>query len=150
MEKNKTISHLIDRYLDGETTAMEEATLRDYFTSAQGDMPDEWKPYRALFTYITEERADVAATMPAPPAGEAEKLRRRHPLWLYVASMAASVAVIVSIVVTQGSRPKNYTVINGKVYTDKNLVKEQALDALQMVSADEDDSFGALDMMRER
>lgn len=148
MDKNKEISRLLDLYLDGETTTEDEAVLRRYFTSAGDNVPEEWRPYRALFTFISEEKAEMAAAAEKLPQEEPKKVRRRHPLWLYIASTAASIAVILSIVLTQAERQKNYTVINGKVYTDKNLVREEALDALQMVSADEDDSFSALEMMK--
>ena len=43
----------------------------------------------------------------------------------------------------------NYAVIDGKVYTNKKVVEEEALKALEMVSSDEKDNFGALELMRQ-
>lgn len=55
MDKEK-INILIEKYLDGTTSEIEEQILADYFCKADGDMPDDWKTYRALFTYINAEK----------------------------------------------------------------------------------------------
>ena len=55
MDKEK-INILIEKYLDGTTSEIEEQVLADYFCKADGDMPDDWKTYRALFTYINAEK----------------------------------------------------------------------------------------------
>lgn len=41
------------------------------------------------------------------------------------------------------------SVIAGKVYTDQEFVHNEALDALEDVSADSEDPFSALDMMKQ-
>ena len=47
------------------------------------------------------------------------------------------------------AQPECYAVIDGKVYTDQEFVHHEALDALEDVSADSEDPFSALDMMRQ-
>lgn len=62
MKKEEYIKQLLDKYLDGETSSAEERALRGYFTNKANNIPEEWMPYRALFTYIAEERADEGET----------------------------------------------------------------------------------------
>ena len=50
------IRTLIDRYMSGDTTNEEETTLRTWFRLAGDDMPEEWRPLRALFSFVDEER----------------------------------------------------------------------------------------------
>ena len=61
------IRTIIDRYMSGETTNEEEATLRTWFRLAGDDMPEEWRPLKALFSFVDEERetaeADAAETV---------------------------------------------------------------------------------------
>lgn len=76
------IRTLIDRYMSGDTTNEEETTLRTWFRLAGDDMPEEWRPLRALFSFVDEERetreADDAATVSPtliPPQRRATLLR---------------------------------------------------------------------------
>ena len=79
------IRTLIDRYMSGDTTNEEETTLRTWFRLAGDDMPEEWQPLRALFSFVDEERetreADDAATVSPtliPPQRRATLLRALH------------------------------------------------------------------------
>ena len=51
------IRMLIDRYMSGDTTNEEEATLRTWFRLAGDDIPEEWRPLRALFCFVDEQRS---------------------------------------------------------------------------------------------
>ncbi|MBF6627836.1 MAG: hypothetical protein ITG04_04935 [Proteiniphilum sp.] len=52
---NKENIHiLIERYWNCETTVREEKELRDYFS--QTDLPEEFRQYLPLFTYIGDEQ----------------------------------------------------------------------------------------------
>ena len=138
MKKNdEHIGALIDRYFDGETTAAEERELARIFRQAGDDIPDEWRPCRAMMAYVDEDR--MAAGMTAA---------KRGGLLVAVAALLAA-ACVVGVVLVKGipDRHDNYAVIDGRVYTDRRVVEREAMEALQMVSADEDDSFSALDMM---
>ena len=65
-----------------------------------------------------------------------------------VAALLAA-ACVVGVVLLTGipDSRENYAVIDGRVYTNRQVVEREAMEALQMVSADEEDSFSALDMM---
>ena len=53
--KNK-IQILLDKYLAGETSNDEEEMLRYYFEEHGDDIPEEWKSFRALFSFVGFER----------------------------------------------------------------------------------------------
>ena len=142
MEKERHIKALLDKYLDGETSAAEELTLREYFASAGDGIPEEWRPYKALFAFVDGER-QAEAKQPVRRHTAAMRHLRRIAV---AASIAAAVAA--TVVMRQAQPSDGYAVINGKVYTDRKTVEEEALDALQMVSTDYDDTFDALDMMK--
>ncbi len=149
MKKEEYIKQLLDKYLDGETSADEERALRGYFTNKGNHIPEEWIPYRALFAYIAEEQTAIAEK--ADDNGKYRKdtkARHRHG-WMYTAITAAAAILIIVVMIALPRSTENYAVINGKVYTDKKLVEEEALKALDMVSSDESDDFGALELMRQ-
>lgn len=148
MKREEYIQTLLDRYLDGMTTAGEEAALRQYFAKCGDGVPEEWRPYRALFAYVDDERHHAAGAG-VPVAGSVPR-RSRMLRRLRVIGLTAAAAVALLLVVVKGNmgQPENYVVIDGKVYTDRHTVKQEALDALQIVSSDYDDSFDALEMMK--
>ena len=139
------IRMLIDRYMSGDTTNEEEATLRTWFRLAVDDIPEEWRPLRALFGFVDEER---------------ETLHRRNTLlialhrpriWISSAVAAAAIAIVMlvpSMNKAFASEPQNYAVIDGKLYTNQEVINEQVDEALQTVSAENDDPFSALDLMQ--
>lgn len=149
MKKEEYIKQLLDKYLDGETSSAEERALRGYFTNKGNNIPEEWMPYRALFTYIAEERADEGETAETIDinVNKAGKAHRRG--WIYAAATAAAAILIAVVMISLLRSNDNYAVIDGKVYTNKKVVEDEALKALQMVSSDNDDNFDALKMMRQ-
>lgn len=149
MKKEEYIKQLLDKYLDGETSSAEERALRGYFTNKGNNIPEEWMPYRALFTYIAEERTDEGETAETIDinVNKAGKSHRRG--WIYAAATAAAAILIAVVMISLPRQNDNYAVIDGKVYTNKKVVEDEALKALQMVSSDNDDNFDALKMMRQ-
>lgn len=154
------IRTLIDRYMSGDTPNEEETTLRTWFRLAGDDMPDEWRPLRALFCFVDEEREttetdDAANASPTliPPQRHAALLRALHRprIWISSAVAAAAVAFVMLVPPTDNAvthTPQNYAVIDGKVYTSQKVINEQVDDALQTVSVEDDDPFSALDLMQ--
>lgn len=154
------IRTLIDRYMSGNTTNEEETTLRTWFRLAGDDMPEEWRPLRALFCFVDEEREtretdDAAAISPTllPPQRHAALLKALHRprIWISSAVAAAAVAFVMLVPPTDNAvthTPQNYAVIDGKVYTSQKVINEQVDDALQTVSVEDDDPFSALDLMQ--
>lgn len=143
MKKEEYIQQLLDKYLDGDTSIAEEEALRGYFIHGGDDIPEEWRPYKALFTYIVEERADKTVTSSHVKFKALLRYRRVY------AAMTAAAALIAVMMISLPHTEKNYAVIDGKVYTDKKIVEDEALKALDMVSSDQDADFSALEMMRQ-
>lgn len=154
------IRTLIDRYMSGDTTNEEETTLRTWFRLAGDDMPEEWRPLRALFSFVDEERetaeADAAETVvPADASLHSRNtlLKALHRPRIWISSAVAAVAVAIVMLVPPMNKAfapeqQNYAVIDGKVYTSQKVINEQVDDALQTVSVEDDDPFSALDLMQ--
>ena len=169
----KTIQDLLDKYIDGATSNEEEATLRKYFEEHANDIPEEWESYRALFSYIgfeqmnlsqilkeeekkeDFEKKDIAKeNIEKKEEGEILKKEASRSRWLkYFGTSVAAAAIIAFLIVgiqkIAQPQPECYAVIDGKVYTDQEFVHHEALDALEDVSADSEDPFSALDMMKQ-
>ena len=154
------IRTLIDRYMSGDTTNEEETTLRTWFRLAGDDMPEEWRPLRALFSFVDEERetreADDAATVSPtliPPQRRATLLRALHRPRIGISSAVAAAAVALVMLVPPTDNAvthtqQNYAVIDGKVYTSQKVINEQVDEAFQTVTVDNEDPFSALDLMQ--
>ena len=169
----KRIQNLLDKYMDGATSNEEEATLRKYFEEHANDIPEEWESYRALFSYIgfeqmnlsqilkeeekkeDFEKKDIAKeNIEKKEEGEILKKEASRSRWLkYFGTSVAAAAIIAFLIMgiqkIVQPQPKCYAVIDGKVYTDQEFVHNEALDALEDVSADSEDPFSALDMMKQ-
>ena len=149
----KTIQNLLDKYMDGATSNEEEATLRKYFEEHGNDIPEEWESYRALFSYIGFEQMNLSQILKEEEK-EIDKKEASRSRWLkYFGTSVAAAAIIAFLIVgiqkIAQPQPECYAVIDGKVYTDQEFVHHEALDALEDVSADFEDPFSALDMMKQ-
>lgn len=149
----KTIQNLLDKYMDGTTSNEEEATLRKYFEEHGNDIPEEWESYRALFSYIGFEQMNLSQILKEEEK-EIDKKEASRSRWLkYFGTSVAAAAIIAFLIVgiqkIAQPQPECYAVIDGKVYTDQEFVHNEALDALEDVSADSEDPFSALDMMKQ-
>lgn len=160
-KQNTDIRTLIERYMSGETTNDEEATLRTWFQLAGDDVPEEWRPLRALFSFVDEERLAYESNLSSDT--EAKNITptiRTTPLhhiltkpriWTASAVAAAAIAFVLLVPSIKNifePMPQNYAVIDGKVYTNPKVIRQQADDALQIVACDDEDPFSALDMMQ--
>ena len=171
IDEFKTIQNLLDKYMDGATSNEEEATLRKYFEEHANDIPEEWESYRALFSYIGFEQMNLSQILKEEekeiekediledeekniPKKEEKKEEASRSRWLkYFGTSVAAAAIIAFLIVgiqkIAQPQPECYAVIDGKVYTDQEFVHHEALDALEDVSADSEDPFSALDMMKQ-
>lgn len=160
------IQNLLDKYMDGATSNEEEATLRKYFEEHAKDIPEEWESYRALFSYIGFEQMNLSRNLKGEEEKEEDfekkdiekeeipKKEASRSRWLkYFGTSVAAAAIIAFLIVgiqkIAQPQPECYAVIDGKVYTDQEFVHHEALDALEDVSADSEDPFSALDMMKQ-
>lgn len=149
----KRIQNLLDKYMDGATSNEEEAKLRKYFEEHGNDIPEEWESYRALFSYIGFEQMNLSQILKEEEK-EIDKKEASRSRWLkYFGTSVAAVTIIAFLIVgiqkIAQPQPECYAVIDGKVYTDQEFVHNEALDALEDVSADSEDPFSALDMMKQ-
>ena len=167
VDEFKTIQDLLDKYMDGATSNEEEATLRKYFEEHGNDIPEEWESYRALFSYIGFEQMNLSQNLKEEEEEkeedfekkdiekeDIEKKKASRSRWIkYFGSSVAAAAIIAFLIVgiqkIAQPQPECYAVIDGKVYTDQEFVHHEALDALDDVSADSEDPFSALDMMKQ-
>ena len=152
-EEFKTIQNLLDKYMDGATSNEEEATLRRYFEEHGNDIPEDWESYRALFSYIGLEQMNLSQNLKEEEK-KIEKKETSRTVWLkyFGASVAAAAIIAFMLVGIQKiaqPQPECYAVIDGKVYTDQKFVHNEAMNALDDVSADSEDPFSALDMMKQ-
>ena len=149
----KTIQNLLDKYMDGATSNEEEATLRKYFEEHANDIPEEWESYRALFSYIGFEQMNLSQILKEEEEKEIDKKEASRSRWLKYFGTSVAAAIIAFLIVgiqkIAQPQPECYAVIDGKVYTDQEFVHNEALDALEDVSADSEDPFSALDMMKQ-
>ena len=169
----KRIQNLLGKYMNGATSNEEEATLRKYFEEHANDIPEEWESYRALFSYIGFEQMNLSQILKEEEKEEdfekkdiaKEDIERKEEeeiskkeasrsRWLkYFGTSVAAAAIIAFLIVgiqkIAQPQPECYAVIDGKVYTDQEFVHNEALDALEDVSADSEDPFSALDMMKQ-
>ena len=147
-EDKQHIQVLLDKYLAGETSNEEEELLRNYFEEHGDDIPEEWKPFRAMFSFVGFEKLNFLS----------EEDSEERSLHRYIAISAAAVIAIVLMITGIRSmsnhpwgntQPECYAVIDGKVYTNPEKVHDEALDALQGIGTEgQDDAFEALDMMQ--
>ena len=154
IDEFKTIQNLLDKYMDGATSNEEEATLRKYFEEHGNDIPEEWETYRALFSYIGFEQMNLSQILKEEEEKEIEKEEAPRSRWLKYFGTSAAVAAIIAFMLVgiqkiAQPQPECYAVIDGKVYTDQEFIHHEALDALEDVSADSEDPFSALDMMKQ-
>lgn len=136
------IEELIDRYFEGQTSCDEERELRRFFT--QENIPEFLQVYRPLFACLDQEaKAFQKESIPA------KKLSLRRRFIYMTGGIAAGLLLLIGIAGIQRYlhvTPDNYVIIDGKQYTDENLVREQALAAFRDMRTTEDE---VLDLMFE-
>lgn len=139
------IDELLDKYFEGETSCKEERELRRYFT--EEEVPEHLQMYRPLFACLDMEAKSLQREPGRQDAAPKYLFRRR---WYYtLGGIAAGLLILVGIANLYRhtlAAPSDYVIINGKRYTDANLIREQALSAFQDVSMSQEE---VLDLMFE-
>jgi len=87
----KHIQDLLDKYFEGETSLREEKELKRFFRRT-ALLPEEWEPYRQMFTFFETERL---RTMPVKD----DIQKKKNLYWLIATgiSLAATVLILLSI-----------------------------------------------------
>lgn len=141
MKTITNIERLLDKYLDGETTCSEEAQLHRYFAETpDGDIPSDWRCYKALFAYQDSEKAEKVETATIVKHHPSARIIRLG--WWSAA--AASVALVVALAIGSNDRNSNVAYIDGKKTHNAELIQEHAEQALTAVSLSDDELFSAI------
>lgn len=137
------IQKLIDKYMDGETNHVEELQLRDYFRTATV-IPEDWKSFKALFLFVDEEAKEDVLT---PKRAHISHYKMYAAI---AASLLLLVAMTFAVIGEKGGESVNkcFAVIDGKTITNQTEVEKEAEQALQLVSINDVDAFGALDELQ--
>lgn len=151
------IETLIEKYLDGRTTDAEERELRTFFArpasssspeegeQCGGEMPEEWRVYRALFAFEESEAGSIGNP---PSAKRLSPFRGAGWGFLLTAASLAALIAVAATLLPLPHRQQDYAVIDGKVYTDRETVMREAEEAMMLVSSSEEETFDALLMMQ--
>ena len=114
-----------------------------------------------MFSFVDEERLASEATLyseteeksitPTIRTTPLHHILTKARIWTASAVAAAAIALVLLVPSIKNifePMPQNYAVIDGKVYTNPKVIRQQADDALQIVACDDEDPFSALDMMQ--
>ena len=141
---------LVEKYMDGLTTRNEEEQLRRYFTSLESMVPDdlEWMSalkdwekscakheFRGGKNHHGTQDSDAKGIV--VPRTSRLVLRR-------ILRIAAMLLVVVSATLLLWPRQKSFAIIDGQRVTSREVVQEEALEALNMVSSTDEETFEAL------
>ena len=131
---NNDINVLIEKYFEGLTSLDEEQKLRDYFQ--QENVPQHLEIYKSLFQYFTSER-------------ETRKDAHRFSFFLRWGSIAAAACLLLFISLrlflpSGGRLPEtSQAYIDGKKYTDIELIRAEALKSLENLSEGSEDAYSS-------
>ena len=126
MKKNRTIEQanvLLEMYYEGKTTTADEKLLHEFLS--QENIPNYFEADRALFGYF------------------AEKKQKSKVLYIPFLKWVSIAAVFFGLILfSKGLLKDNksdFTYINGHKYTDSQVVKNQALASLEIISSSSDE-----------
>ena len=153
------IKILIEEYFEGLTSLDEEQKLRDYFQ--QENVPQDLEMYKPLFQYFASEIQHLTpcpspqgegrsshrdrAIQPPSPCGEGSGVRS----WLRWVSIAAAACLLLFISLrlflnTGGTLPEtSQAYIDGKKYTDIELIRTETLKSLENLSEGSEDAYSS-------
>jgi len=133
------IADLIEKYYEGATSSAEEKELVAYFSSknVSAELRGEQSYFQALGELKNRQTADKK---------QIYSLIKRYSLanFARITTVAASVALLVVGGVYLQATPKNYVIIDGKKYTDKEKIEQVFFTSMQNVKQNSQEIFGGL------
>lgn len=127
----EAVSHLIERFFEGETSLEQEALLRRFFT--QEEVPSKWAYLVPLFTYESAERTPFLGYA-SPEAGKVP-IKRRFLLRYRWALTAGIAALLVAGLLLSKPKAQGFTMsLNGKQSNNKELAMTKTDEALQKIA----------------
>lgn len=130
------IEELLNKYFEGETSCQEEKELRALFM--KGDVPEELKVYTPLFAYMEQEVQEFRSQK------KKKNTFFNHILYAISGVAACLLLVLATNAVYTYSKPDSYVIIDGKRYTDTELIREHAQIAFNDVKFTQDELFESL------
>ena len=134
------IQELIDRYFEGLTSLKEEERLREYFRGE--NVPEGWKIYQPLFQYFDEEKNNMESKSVALPSVRP----RTTYLWFSVAACVLlffGLKFIFPVLNSNQLLASSTIYINGKKYSDIELIQTESLKALENLLENRDDAYAS-------
>ena len=160
----KRIQNLLDKYMDGATSNEEEATLRKYFEEHGNDIPEEWESYRALFSYIGFEQMNLSQILKEEEKEEdfekkdiekeeIPKKEASRSRWLKYFGTSVAAAAIIAFLIVASRRLPSLSLNVMRLSMERFIPTRSSFitkpGCLEDVSADSEDPFSALDMMKQ-
>jgi hypothetical protein len=140
-QKVERVESLIEKYFAGLTTLEEEQTLRDYFQTE--NIPDKWEIYRPLFQFFSAERESVTKKT-IPLYTEKKRWKNLHRFSIAAAASLLLLFGMKQILNTHRTLPEtSQAYIDGKKYTNIELIQLEALKALENLSAGNEDVYSS-------
>ena len=120
------IDQLLENYFEGQTTVQEEKELQRFFQ--QKNLPEKYRAEKAMFDYFVAEKSKKVKKAPF-----------YSTLWVQTAAAAAVVILAFGLFLQmpQGQillSGGSYMIKNGKVINDPDLVRKEAIKALDDVT----------------
>lgn len=149
------MEELLERYFEGETSAVEERQIRVFF--AAGEVPEHLAVYIPLFAYFDEEIERKVAVQQDKTSLKFEQAatqirypnRVRRAFYIFSGVAACMLALLSLTRWLDAADPclcsGNYVVINGRCYTDIQTVRSLAVEALHEVATPVDTYFPQID-----
>jgi hypothetical protein len=138
--KDKDIKILLEKYFEGLTSLKEEQRIRGYFQDE--DVPQEWEMYKPMFQYFTLERDEKKQAFSSPRPQTKRILLR----WGSTAA-AACLLLFISLRLflnTGGTLSEtSQAYIDGKKYTDIELIRTETLKSLENLSEGSEDAYSS-------
>ncbi|MDR0507742.1 MAG: hypothetical protein LBH32_13135 [Dysgonamonadaceae bacterium] len=134
--KNSDIKILIDKYFEGLTSLKEEQKLRDYFR--RKNVSPELGMYVPMFQYFASERKAMEK-----PAIKVKKVLLRRSSF----AAAACLLLLIGLRLFFNNSGKfseiSQAYIDGKKYTDIELIQAETLKSLENLSEGSDDAYSS-------
>lgn len=151
MTTNK-IDELLKRYEQGMTTETEELSLREL--AAQGQLSDEWNDYFAVLdgNVKVPDGLEERLERRIDAMQSSEHIRRRQ-WWRRFTSIAATVAILLSVGVYIHNQRQTQAILEQDTYTDPQEAYNQTEQVLTMLSKQlnkSDDGMHALEIMTQK
>jgi tRNA G46 methylase TrmB len=136
MKRQTDIKALLEKYFEGLTSLEEEQALREYF---QGEKIDpELKIYQPLFQFFANARPRVLRLPSLAWRGWGKGLS-----WLSIAA-AACILLFIGLKLTHRTLPEtSQAYIDGKKYTNIEVIQIEALKALDNLSDSDEDVYSS-------